>query len=48
VSEVGWSCGTYGGEEKCAQVLVGKFRGREHLENVSIDGKIILKWILKK
>jgi hypothetical protein len=34
-------------EKKCIQILVGKFRGREHLENVSIDGNIILKWILK-
>jgi hypothetical protein len=25
-----------------------KFIGREHLENLSIGGKIILKWILKK
>jgi hypothetical protein len=46
--EVGWACGTYGREEKCMQVLVGKFRGREHLENLSIGGKIIVKWILKK
>jgi hypothetical protein len=46
-NEVGWACGTYGREEKCMQVLVGKFRGSEHLENLSIGGKIILKWILK-
>jgi len=47
-SEVDWACGTYGREEKCMQVLVGKFRGREHLENLSIGGKILLKCILKK
>jgi hypothetical protein len=47
-NEVGWACGTYGREEICMQVLVGKCRGREHLENLSIGGKIILNWILKK
>ena len=30
------------------RVLVGNLREKEHLEDVGIDGKIILKWILKK
>jgi hypothetical protein len=30
------------------RVLVGKPEGRNHLEDVSVDGKIILNWIFKK
>jgi hypothetical protein len=29
-------------------VLVGKLRVRDHLEDLAIDGRIILKWIFKK
>jgi hypothetical protein len=29
-------------------VLVGKLRGRDHLINSGVDGKIILKWIFRK
>jgi len=37
------------GEKKNAcRFRWGKFRGREHLENLSIGGKKTLKWILKK
>jgi hypothetical protein len=28
--------------------LVGKPEGRDHLEYLGIDGRIILKWILNK
>jgi len=28
--------------------LVGNLRGREHLEDPAIDGRIILKWIFMK
>jgi hypothetical protein len=30
------------------RVLVGKPDGRNHLEDVGIDGSIILKWIFKE
>jgi len=30
------------------RVLVGKLRGRNHLVNPGVDGKIILKWIFRK
>jgi len=35
-------------EEKCAyRVLVKKLRERDHLEDLSIDERITLKWIFK-
>jgi hypothetical protein len=37
------------GEKRGAyRVLVGKPEGKNHLENPGVDGKIILKWIIKK
>jgi hypothetical protein len=29
-------------------VLVGKPEGRNHFENRGLDGRVILKWLLKK
>ena len=29
-------------------VLVGKDEGKNHLEDLDIDGRIILRWILRK
>jgi hypothetical protein len=26
----------------------GNLKGRNHLENLGVDGRIILKWVLKK
>jgi hypothetical protein len=36
------------GEGKCVQSFGGKLREEVHLEDVDIDGKVIMKWILKK
>jgi hypothetical protein len=30
------------------QIFVGKPEGKNHLEDLGIDGRIILKWILRK
>ena len=30
------------------RVLVGKSEGKNHLEDVGVDGRVILKWILTK
>jgi hypothetical protein len=37
------------GERRGAyRVLVGKPEGRNHLTDLGLDGRIILKWILEK
>jgi hypothetical protein len=30
------------------RILSEHLKGRDHLENIGIDGRIILKWILRK
>jgi hypothetical protein len=30
------------------EILISVPEERDHIENLSVDGKIILKWILKK
>jgi len=42
------ACNAYGGGESRIQVLVGNLRERDHLEDLSIDGWIILRWIFRK
>jgi hypothetical protein len=42
VARMGWERrGVY-------RVLVGNLRGRDHLEDPVVDGKIILRWIFRK
>jgi len=37
------------GERRGAyRVLVGKLGGKSHLENPGLDGRIVLRWILRK
>jgi len=45
---IGRSYGTGGTEDKCVKILVGKLRGKRLFDELGIDGKIILKRILKK
>jgi hypothetical protein len=43
--KTGGACAMYGrGEVNCIVFLREKLKEREHLENLGIDGKLILQW----
>jgi hypothetical protein len=37
-----------GEKRRVYKVLVGKAEGKSHLDDLNVDGKIILKWVFKK
>jgi hypothetical protein len=43
---MGKACGMHGRDEKYLQNLVRKLKGRDHLRDLGVDRRIILKWIL--
>jgi hypothetical protein len=43
--ETGGARGTYGGAEKCRQTFGGKLQEKNHLEDIAVDRRIILKCI---
>jgi hypothetical protein len=47
-NEMGWACGAYGGGEGVYRVLVGKPDGKNHWEDLGVDGWIILGWISRR
>ena len=48
-AEMGGACGTYGLVEKCVQGFGWETWGKEITwENLVVDGRIILQWILEK
>jgi hypothetical protein len=46
--DMGAACGAYWERRDAYTVLVGNMKKREHLENVDVDGTMILQWMLKK
>jgi hypothetical protein len=47
-NEIGRACGTYGREENCIECQWENLKEKDHLEDLSVDGRIILKYILMK
>ena len=46
---MGGACGTYGGRERYARGFWwGNLRERDHWGGQDVDGRIILRWILRK
>ena len=46
---MGKVCGTYGRRDGCVEVSGGgDLKKRDYLENLGVDGRIILKWLFKK
>jgi hypothetical protein len=44
---MGRVCGMRGAEQRCLQCLVGNLTERDRVKQVSVCGRIILKWIIK-
>jgi len=40
--------GTYGRQERSTKILVGRPEERDHLGDLNVYGRILLKWIFKK
>jgi hypothetical protein len=45
---MGWARSTYGARELHTGFLWRNLRGRDHLEDQSVDGTIISRWISRK
>jgi hypothetical protein len=44
--EVDEACNTHGREDKCLHFLLEYLQGRDHSEDIGVDGEVILEWIL--
>jgi hypothetical protein len=46
-NEMGWACSTYGKRDVHTRFWWGDLSEGDHLGDLGIDGRIILKWIFK-
>jgi hypothetical protein len=44
---MGGTCSTHGAM-RCAYQIYESLKGRDHLEDLRVDGRIIVNWTLKK
>jgi hypothetical protein len=42
------ACGTYAGQKKCIHSFGGKTQGRDHLEDLGVNGNMVLKFMFIK
>jgi hypothetical protein len=47
-NEMDGTCSAYGGGERRVQFWWENLRERDHWEDPGIDGRIVLRWILRK
>jgi len=47
-NKLGGACSAYGGEEAYTGFWWGNLNERDHLGDPGVDGRIILRWILRK
>jgi hypothetical protein len=45
---MGGACTAFGGKDRRAVFWWGNLKERDHLGDPGVDGRIILRWILKK
>jgi len=47
---MGWACGGCGGENECIHTGFwwGRVKGRVHMQDLGINGRIALTWIIRK
>jgi len=45
---MGEACSTYGERIGVFRILVGNLKERDHLEETSVDGRIILRWVFRR
>jgi hypothetical protein len=47
-NDMGWACSAHGKIEMHTKFWLGSLKGRDHLEDLAVEGRMILIWILEK